>query len=345
MAEASPLKTRTAPPGRLRTLAGHLRKRPRLTLSIAFSVVLLLLNFWAYRHAWAMTHYTGTGEFSVRPEKLTLLGKVRVLCTGVRVPRPELDATPDDFGFDYKTRRVPSTQGNELEVWDVSAAKPRATVVLFHGYASTKSRLLKEAKAFHELGCNVRLVDFRGSGGSTGSETTLGVFEADDVAAACRDAVTRHPDLPLVLYGRSMGSVAILRAVSEKMVDPAGIIVECPFDRLTTTVGNRFTSMGLPAFPFAQMLIFWGGVQHGMNGFAHNPAEYASRVECPTLVLHGDKDMRVLLPEAQAVFDHLGGEKQLEVYPGVGHESCYRTRPELWREHVAAFLDRHAPAP
>ena len=329
-------------PGRFRSLAAIIRNRPRLSLSIAFTALLLLLNLWAYRHAWAMTHYTGSGDFSVRPEKLSPLGKMQVLCTGVRVPRPENDATPAKVELDFETRRVESSGGISLEVWDIEREDPRALVVLFHGYAAAKSRLLKEARAFHELGCTVRLVDFRGSGGSTGSETTLGMFEANDVAAACRDAVSRDPDLPLVLYGRSMGSVAILRAVSQKSVAPAGIIVECPFDRLRTTVGNRFTSMGFPAFPFAEMLLFWGGVQHGMNGFAHNPAEYAALVECPALVLHGDQDVRVHLPEVQAVYDALPGEKHLEIFPGVGHESGFRTRPDLWREQVEKFLDKHA---
>jgi alpha-beta hydrolase superfamily lysophospholipase len=327
----------------LRSSTRRLRSRPRLALSLGFTLLLVLLNVWAYRHAWAMTHFSGTGDFSVRPEKLTTFGKVCVLCTGVRVPRPQVDSTPDELGFEFETRRIASSDGIELEVWDIPVESPRAMVVLFHGYAAAKSRMLKEAKAFHDLGCSVRLVDFRGCGGSTGNETTLGVFEADDVAAVCRDAISRHNDLPVVLYGRSMGSVAILRAVSEQLVDPEGIIIECPFDRLTTTVGNRFTSMGLPAFPFAQLLIFWGGMQHGMNGFTHNPAEYAAHVDCPALLLHGDKDMRVLLPEAQAVFDHLAGEKQLEVFPGVGHESCFQTRPDLWREHVSNFLNRHAP--
>jgi alpha-beta hydrolase superfamily lysophospholipase len=325
-------------------LTAWVRRRPRLALSLIFTLLLLLLNGWAYRHAWAMTHYSGEGEFTVRPEKLSVFGKIQVLCAGVQIPRPRNESTPEQVGLRYETRRVTSTEGIELEAWDVAAENPRAVVVLFHGYASAKSRLLKEARAFHDLGCAVRLVDFRGSGGSTGSATTLGVFEADDVAAACRDAQAQLPDVPLILYGRSMGSVAILRSVSLEKVDPAGIIIECPFDRLSTTVGNRFTSMGLPAFPLAEMLIFWGGLQHGMNGFAHNPAEYASRVACPTLVLHGDQDFRVHLPEVRAVYDSLAGEKQLEIFPGVGHESCYRTRPDLWREHVTKFLDEHAPA-
>jgi fermentation-respiration switch protein FrsA (DUF1100 family) len=199
---------------------------------------------------------------------------------------------------------------------------------------------LTEARTFHELGCDALLVDFRGSGGSEGDVTTLGVRESADVAAACGLARRLAPDRPLVLYGQSMGSVAILRAIALDGIAPAGIIIECPFDSLLTTTRHRFTSMGLPSFPAADLMVFWGGVQHGMNGFAHNPVEYAARVACPALVLHGEQDPHVAASEAQAVCNALAGEKHFELFPGVGHNACCRAAPELWREHVSRFLER-----
>jgi hypothetical protein len=140
-----------------------------------------------------------------------------------------------------------------------------------------------------------------------------------------------------------MGSVAILRAIAKEGVAPAGIVIECPFDRLLGTVEHRFTAMGLPSFPCAELLVFWGGFQLGMNGFAHNPVEYAASVTCPVLLMHGADDKRVSLVEVGAVYAGLAGEKQLEIFPGVGHESCHRTRPDLWARHVEAFLDRRCP--
>ena len=43
-------------------------------------------------------------------------------------------------------------------------------------------QLLAPAQAFHRLGYDAILVDFRGVGGSSGNTTTLGVREAQDVA-------------------------------------------------------------------------------------------------------------------------------------------------------------------
>ena len=320
------------------------RKHPWRTLTLASLAAFAVLNVWTFRHAWAMTHFSAGGVSTIRPEEMSVWGRAKVLLTGVNLPRPVNDKTPAGLELPFETHRVTTADGIELEAWHVPHPDPRAMVVMFHGYGTAKAKLLNEANAFHDLGCATLLVDFRGSGGSSGDATTLGVYEAVDVATSFQLAARIAPDCPLVLYGRSMGSVAILRAIAHEAISPDGIIIECPFDRLLRTVAHRFTAMGLPSFPCAQLLVFWGAVQHGMNGFAHNPCDYATRVECPARVLHGALDKRVSVSEVQAVYDALAGRKQLEIFPEVGHESCYRTRPDLWIRHVKEFLDRSAIA-
>jgi alpha-beta hydrolase superfamily lysophospholipase len=329
----------TQPSPRIPAVVRWLRAHRKSSAAICVLLGFALFNIWAFRHAWAMTHFSSGGKSTIRPEEMSVLGRAAVLLTGVNLPRPANDRTPADLNLPFEMHRLRTADGVELEAWYIAHGDPRATVVLFHGYGTSKSKLLDEAGAFHELRCKTLLVDFRGSGGSDGNTTTLGVYEALDVAAACDLARRIDPAKPLILYGRSMGSVAMLRAIAHNGVRPQGAILECPFDRLLGTVEHRFTAMGLPSFPSAELLVFWGGVQHGMNGFAHNPVEYASRVECPVLLLHGQQDRRVSVAEVEAVFANLAGMKQLEIFPDVGHEACYRTRPELWIQHVSAFLD------
>ena len=323
---------------RIRTFFRWIRLHRKTSAAFAVLLAFALLNVWAFRHAWAMTHFSSGGKSTIRPEEMSVFGRAAVLLTGVNLPRPANDRTPADLNLSFATLRLRAADGVELEAWHIAHPDPCATVVLFHGYGTCKSKLLNEAGAFHKLRCNTLLVDFRGSGGSEGNTTTLGVYEALDVAAACDLAQKLDPHGPPILYGRSMGSVAILRAIAQYGVRPEGVILECPFDRLLGTVEHRFAAMSLPSFPSAELLVFWGGVQHGMNGFAHNPVEYASRVDCPVLLLHGQQDKRVSVSEVEAVCANLPGKKRLEIFPDVGHEACYRTRPDLWIQHVSAFL-------
>ena len=136
-----------------------------------------------------------------------------------------------------------------------------------------------------------------------------------------------------------MGGAAVLRAVAKKGVTPNALILESPFDSLLTTVSNRFHALGLPAFPSAGLLVFWGSVQHGFNGFEHNPADYAQAVRCPVLLLHGESDPRVTTKQARDIYTRLGVYKEFVEFPAAGHESLIRADPAIWKEHVGRFLD------
>ncbi len=96
--------------------------------------------------------------------------------------------------------------------------------------------------------------------------------------------------------------------------------------------------MGIPSFPCSELLVFWGGVQQGYSGFGHNPAEYASRVDSPALVLHGARDTRSTLGQAQTVFHHLAGEKRFVAFENAGHEPCLKVDPQRWKKEVGDFM-------
>jgi alpha-beta hydrolase superfamily lysophospholipase len=213
-------------------------------------------------------------------------------------------------------------------------------VILFHGYSGEKSQMIPEAKALLEMGVSVLLVDFRGSGESSESYTTIGIDEAADVAAAVSYARAYLPQRKLVLYGQSMGAAAILRAVHSCGVKPDAVISEAVFDTLLNTVRHRFEAMGVPSFPNAQLLLFWGGRQARFNGFKHNPVDYATEVQCPILFLHGSDDPLAHADEGRRVFAAVHGPKWYKEFPRVGHDSGIVAYPMQWREAVNQFLHR-----
>lgn len=309
--------------------------RPALALAIVLTVA---LNAVAYRHAVAMLHFTLTGERTARPEDLSLSARLAVLATGITVPRPTSSLEPSDIDPACRPIEIPSADGVTLGAWycGIDAASP--LVILFHGYAEEKTRLSREARIFIDNGLSVLLVDFRGSGDSSSDYTTIGVAEAEDVAAVVDHAGT-HLDHPkLVLFGRSMGAAAILRAIHSHEVKPDAVIVEAVFDRLIATVANRFRSMGLPAFPFAHLLIFWGGVNAGFDGFDHIPARDAAAVKCPILFMHGADDPRATMEQGRRVFDAVRSRKSFVVFPETSHESFVGEFAEKWEAEVMSFL-------
>ena len=216
-------------------------------------------------------------------------------------------------------------------------------MLLFHCYGGCRSSALGEARAILAMGYATLLVDFRGGGGSDGDTTTFGYNEAGDMVAAVAFARSRGLPTPLVLYGRSMGGAAILRAVGELGLRPDGVILESVFGRMIDAVRNRFALLGMPAFPGAELLLFWGGVRAGIPGFGHNPAEYAARCDCPALILHGSADKHALVTEGEAITRNLPGDKRWVAFEGAAHVPLLGADGAKWRAAVSEFLSGLRP--
>lgn len=318
-----------------RTVPARRSRRRLLCLAAALFV---LPNALAFFHARAMTRFQAGAKAPPRPEAMSISDKLTALVFGVRVPRPENRQTPADFDLEFETTTVESEPGVVLEAWRIACAEPRGTVVLFHGYAASKSEVLSDARLFHELGYEAVLVDFRGSGGSTGDYTTLGVEEARDVAAVWLAETRVEAARPVILFGRSMGAAAVLRAIARHGVSPSAAVVQCPFDRMSTAVSRRCEALGAPTFPTTALLLFWGGLQLGFNPFTHNPVDYARDTACPVLILQGDADPRVKVSDVEEIADSLAGRSRLVLFEGCGHDACSRHDPDLFRETVGGFL-------
>ena len=293
---------------------------PKSTLAVIIVFMVSVLNLWAFMHAHSMTHFVDKGHKTPSPEAMSGFDKVTTLIAGVRIPRPRSHKTPASFGLQFEVHRSDGWNGTCIEAWHIPCRDSQELCILFHGYTECKSDLIAKANVFHNLGYHALLVDFRGSGGSSGQETTVGFREAEDVVATVKYARERISDVSPTLYGRSMGIAAILRAIATSVIETNSVILECPFDRLLTTVRNRFSAMGIPSFPCAELLVFLGGVQHGYSGFTHNPVESAKGVKCPVLLLHGARDSRVTTEQAEAIFQNLHSPKTLVQLENMGHE-------------------------
>jgi alpha-beta hydrolase superfamily lysophospholipase len=329
-----------------------MKKNPRrrwllLLLLAAFGA----MNAVAFFHAWRFTHFANEpGRHSPNPEQLGPGQKLGLLLTGIRNPKPQNGPKPD---FPVEIVTIASPNG-PLEAWFArpDSGRMRGTVALFHGYTSSKSHLTHEAGYFRSLGYNVLLVDQAGNGNSAGFRTTVGYHEADDVAAAVRwlqDSTSKPAGSSLaggeangpalILYGVSMGAVAIMRAEAELGIRPTANILECPYGNMRQTAYNRFAAMHMPGFPMADLLVFWGGVQNWFWAFGLNAEHYATQIRTPTLLLWGTADPRVTCAETDAIFTHLAGPKMRHDFPGVGHEPYWQRYAVDWEQQIRGFLN------
>jgi len=293
----------------------------------------MMLNVIAFFHAYKFTHFTENKSKKTKsPEKLSALEKAKTLFLGVNNSKPKNIQFPTQK---FQTIKVKSNK--EIECWLIKAINSKGTVILFHGYGSEKSSMIEKSDEFIKLGFNTVLVDFMGSGNSEGNQTTIGYKEAQQVKTVF-DYVTKSGEKSIYLFGTSMGAAAIMKCINDNKIQPKGIIIECPFGSMYETVCARFKKMNAPTFPMAAFLVFWGGLQNGFWGFSHNPTEYAKRINCPTLLLYGEKDKSVSRKEIEDVYNNLRGPKKLNIYKNTGHENYLKKNKCEWVKNISAFI-------
>ncbi len=300
----------------------------------AFLCLFVFANAIAAMQAYKFTHYKAEG---VKSESLHLtpLKKLQLLITGIDNPRPKNLVTP---AHSYTTVHIKSNV--DIACWYIPALAPRGTVVLFHGYTSCKGQSIDRAECFLKSGYNCLLVDFMGSGGSGGNSTTVGFKEAEEVRD-CFNWLVQRGEQNIYLYGSSMGAVAIMKGIHDFGIKPRAIIIECPFATMRETIAIRFKNLGIPTFPMADILLFWGGVENGFWGYAHNPVTYSEAIKCPTLLQYGERDDRVARSEIDRIYGRLHCPKQLVTYPEAGHDDYLKKCAKTWSANVTGFLDSH----
>lgn len=297
------------------------RWRRRLLLISLF--LLISLNASTYLAAYALTHVREPGQW------------------GLGFPKPANIRTPQERGLSYSTHRLPIHSSAWLEAWLIPAtgSPAQGTVVMFPGNRSTKDRqLIGPAQTFAQLGYDSLLVDYQGVGGSSGYTTTVGMREAEDVVVAFEALPALDLQPPVIAYGVSMGSAAILNEIATQNLQPDAVIIELPFARFMDAVRSRLRHHQIPPFPLAELLVFWGGIQHGVNGFSHNPVEFAQAIQCPTLIMQGQQDPWTTVAEVKTLFQQITAPKQLVIAPDGGHHQLIGIDRSLWETSLSQFL-------
>jgi uncharacterized protein len=303
----------------------------RLLLSIIL-LQLLLINLSAYLYAYHLTHFP---VYSGQPATShnNFITKTWKIFSGPDIYRN----TKQEIWNEYHAATVGSVEGLDINGWYRKTDSSASWVIFIHGVTSNKSYFKKEADKFVEWGYNILLVDLRGHGNSNGKSTSFGVKETAEVKSAF-DWVRSQNAEKIILYGSSMGAAVVIKSVADGVVQPDGIVADMAFASLHDHYKARVKTLGFPSQPFAFLFTFWTGVQQGYNGFSHDVAEYAKKVDAPILMQWGDRDHLVNAEETKRIFQNIGtSEKRLVVYPGADHHSYLITHQHDWEEQVKNF--------
>ena len=124
-----------------------------------------------------------------------------------------------------------------------AAGTARGTILFQGGRGDVIEKYLEAFAHWHDRGWTVVSFDWRGQGGSGRLSADPHVGHADDFAPWIADLAavwaTLNPARPRVLMGHSMGGYLVLRAIVERVVDPAAAVLVAPMLGLKSPLGAR----------------------------------------------------------------------------------------------------------
>lgn len=203
----------------------------------------------------------------------------------VYYPTRKLEDTPADWNLTYEDVWLKASDGVKIHGWYVPAAKPRGTLLFFHGNGGNISHRIETLEIFNRLGLNVLIVDYRGYGLSEGKPSEDGTYRD---AEAAWDYLTQQKAVPpenIILFGRSLGGAVAVYLAEKK--HPAGLIVESTF--------TSIPDVGAKMFPF--LPIRW------LCRIKYDSAARIANVGCPVLSIHSPDDDIIRYEFGRALFD------------------------------------------
>lgn len=298
--------------------------------------MIIIANFIGYIQAKSMSTYYENGE--VRSDEVPgIQTLIKRLFIGQKVLRPSVVGSPLDFKIPFKEIKLSVGSDITISVWECCKEHVDKYVLLAPGYNRTKADLLLEASFFWKLGFDCFILDFRGVGDSNQSYSTAGYFEAEDIVALNKYIEKKKKYTKKILFGHSMGAVAILRAMANYGVQGDGVIIEATYLSLSKTIRSRLKKNHIPSWPLSGFILLW--LKRLKNIPNMNIKTYSKEIGAPTLVLHGELDKKAEFRHAKELFNSfLSDKKKLVAFPNTAHEAYFIKNKEPWAQAVKEFL-------
>lgn len=218
-------------------------------------------------------------------------------------------------------------------------------VLMFHGWRGGWDRdCASLAKGFYEKECSVLMVCQRAQGESQGKYIGFGVLERYDCLRWIRYMDAKTADLPMYLYGVSMGAATVLMASGAARIPDRvkGIIADCGYTsayKMAEIFAEKF--MKLPKEEVQDTV-------DDVNALCRKKAKYDFReyttldampkCKIPVFFVHGTADGFVPYEMGQENFKACSAKKTFLSVEGAEHAQSYITDPEKYMTALEEFF-------
>ena len=231
--------------------------------------------------------------------------------------------TAEQYGLQANRLELMTDDGVEIVAYEVQAQDPKAVVIFLSGiHNPSVTAFFGHASMLFDEGYSSVLVEMRAHGESHGDVIALGFEEYRDVQAAVnyiQSNPAEYGDVPIVVYGLSMGGAVAINATGQ-IQDIDGLISVSAY---SSWEDMFIENMGAPSWVGAvqrPFLSLWAQLKYGVDATDVNPVtEMAKLGNRPALLMHTTGDSQVSYANFERLVAAAPDHVETWVRPGDAH--------------------------
>lgn len=269
--------------------------------------------------------------------------------------------------FNWKT-----IDGIDIFAKDWKVDQPKAVIALVHGFGEHCMRYDSMAKYYNQRGYAMVGYDRRGhgrSGGKIGHTPNYAAF-LDEIDQLLQHCTERYPNLPIVMYGHSMGGNLVLSYMIERSYpgikstvvtgpwirltkEPAGIIKSTvklarkffPSTTVGQKIGTYISRVKEEVDKYNNDPLVHGKMSFSLGDEMFNSCKrleaFSGSFPTPLLAEHAGDD-QITDPEATKAFvKRLTSPVDLKIWEGLYHEVHNESIREQVYDYTIDWIDNH----
>ena len=235
---------------------------------------------------------------------------------------------------------ITSQDGLKLHALWLDNPAAERILICVHGYRGTYSGNFGVPYDLLKDTCSFLMIDARTRGQSEGTYITYGAKEKDDVYLWLQKVLGMTQDLPVYLYGVSMGSSTVLmNTAREKLERFKGVIADCGYTDMKTIITEVMEKdYHLPPFPLVPLIGCWCRLLAGFRMKDADALAALRHANVPVLFLHGLKDDYVTVHHTVENNAVCTSAHRTVLFEDAGHGACAASDPQRYANALHAFF-------
>ncbi|MFZ5354885.1 MAG: alpha/beta hydrolase [Bacillota bacterium] len=261
--------------------------------------------------------------------------------------------TAEEFGLSSNKLSLQTSDGLNIVAYEVYAPNPKAVVIFLSGiHNPSVTAFYGHSKLLLEKGYASILVEMRAHGESEGDVICVGFKEYLDTEAAVEYIKndTRYKDVPIVVFGLSMGGATAINSIGE-IPEIDGLISLSAYSSWEDAFHDNMLLMDSPKFlaaiqkPFVKLYTTF---KYGFESFNISPKKEIKKLgNRPALLMHSKDDSQVPFASFERIMANAPKHVETWVREGDLHlilKDASFLEPEKDKEYtetILSFLDKH----